>query len=145
MSEGHQGAAAPNSSFCTLHSSLDYLVIGHVTKDVVPTAPGGYLFGGTVSFGSLTARNLQRRAGVLTCAAASAELAAFLEGVDLHVVPAAETTTFENIYTPQGRVQFLRAVAPAIPAGAVPPAWRSARVVHLGPVDQEVPPEIADV
>src|SRR5919202_2430861 len=105
-----------HSSFCTLHSSLDYLVIGHVTKDVAPAAPGGYLFGGTASFGSLTARNLQRRAGVLTSAIASPELSAFLSGVDVHVIPAADMTTFENIYTPAGRVQFLRAVAPPIPA-----------------------------
>jgi sugar/nucleoside kinase (ribokinase family) len=68
-----------------------------------------------------------------------------LDGVVLHVVPADEMTTFENIYTPSGRIQFLRAVAPPIPVDSVPPEWRTARVVHLGPVAQEVPPEIADV
>jgi hypothetical protein len=143
MSEARQDAAS-NSSRITHHASLDYLAIGHVTKDVVPSAPGGYLFGGTVSFASLTARNLERRAGVLTCAAPSPALSDFFTGVALHVVPAEQTTTFENIYTPQGRVQYLRAVAPPVGVDGLPGTWRTARAVHLGPVDQEVPPELAD-
>ena len=124
---------------------LDYLAIGHVTKDVAPAAPDGYLFGGTVTFAALTARKLGRHAGILTCAEPTERLTQFLAGVDLHVVPAAETTTFENIYTPTGRIQFLRAHAPAIHPEAVPPEWHTAGVVHLGPVDQEIPPELADV
>lgn len=120
---------------------LDYLVIGNVTKDVVP---GGFVFGGTVSFSSLTGRNLGRRTGVLTRCAPLPELSAYLQDVALHVVPAEETTTFENIYTSHGRVQYLRAVAPPIPQNAVPEAWRRTPVVHLGPIAQEVPPELAD-
>jgi sugar/nucleoside kinase (ribokinase family) len=123
---------------------LDYLAIGHVTKDVAPSAPGGYVFGGTVTFASLTARNLERQPAVLTCATASPELTAFLRGVELEVVPSDDMTTFDNIYTPSGRIQYIRAFAPPIPASAIPEAWKSAGVVHLGPVDQEVPPELAD-
>src|SRR5262245_12055738 len=100
MSGVRPASEPPDSALSTQHSVLDYLVIGHVTKDLAPDAPGGYLFGGTASFGSLTARNLERRAGVLTCAVPTPELAVFLGGVDLRVIPAAETTTFENIYTP---------------------------------------------
>jgi hypothetical protein len=121
------------------------LIIGHVTKDVAPGAPDGYVFGGTVSFASLTARSLRRRAAVLTRCAALPHLQDFLEGVALQRIPAPETTTFENIYTPQGRVQYLRAVAPPIPVDAVPAPWRATPVVHLGPLAQEVPPEIAGV
>ncbi|MGH2355914.1 MAG: PfkB family carbohydrate kinase [Chloroflexota bacterium] len=132
-----------NSSPITQHSSsLDYLVVGHVTKDV---APKGYVFGGTACFASLTARNLGRRAGVLTRSAWLPDLPEYLRGVALHLVPADETTTFENIYTPSGRVQYLRATAPPIPADAVPAGWRTVPVVHLGPVAQEVPAELADV
>ena len=119
----------------------DYLVIGHVTKDVVP---GGFRFGGTVTYCSLTARNLGHHAAVLTRSAPLADLPSYLHDVALHVIPADETTTFENTYLPSGRVQYLRATAGPIPAEAVPAAWRDAPVVHLGPVDQEVPPEIAD-
>ncbi|MDQ3701103.1 MAG: PfkB family carbohydrate kinase, partial [Chloroflexota bacterium] len=125
-------------------NALDYLVVGHVTKDITPDAPGGYVFGGTASFASLTIRNLGRRAGVLTRCAPLPELSAFLSGVALHCVPALETTTFENIYTGQERVQYVRAVAPPISADSVPAAWRSTPVLHLGPLVQEVPAEIAD-
>ncbi|HEX2036713.1 MAG TPA: PfkB family carbohydrate kinase [Chloroflexota bacterium] len=122
-------------------SALDFLVIGHVTKDLVPS---GFVFGGTVSFSALTARNLGRQAGVLTSADCLPELRQHFRGVALHVLPAPETTTFENVYTARGRVQYVRAVAPAIPADAVPTPWRGSRVVHLGPLVQEVPPEIAE-
>jgi sugar/nucleoside kinase (ribokinase family) len=122
-------------------SAPDYLVVGHVTKDVTPE---GYLFGGTVSFCSLTAQKLGLRAAVLTRCEEMPELREYLEGVALHIVPSDETTTFENVYTRAGRTQRIGPVAPPIPADAVPAAWRDAPVVHLGPVSQEVPPELAD-
>lgn len=134
-------ASQPHVSVFTPHTSLDYLVVGHVTKDV---APGGFIFGGTVTFCSLTAHHLGHGAGVLTCGAWLPDLPNYLDGIALHIIPAEQTTTFENIYTPTGRTQYLRAVAPPIPPGAVPANWRAAQVVHLGPVAQEVPAELAD-
>jgi sugar/nucleoside kinase (ribokinase family) len=138
----HHAGRGPDASCSAPPLPPDYLVIGHVTRDVVP---GGFVFGGTACFASLTARNLGRRAAVLTRGQPMPELDRYLGGIAVHVIPADETTTFENLYTPNGRIQYLRAVAPPIPADAVPAAWRSARVVHLGPVDQEVPPEVADM
>jgi len=122
----------------------DYLVIGHVTKDLTPD--GGYVIGGTVSFSSLTAQRLGKRAAVLTRCERLPDLREFLEsqGVALHRVAAEETTTFENVYLDGARTQRIGPVAPPIPADAVPAAWRDAAVVHLGPVSQEVPAEIAD-
>jgi sugar/nucleoside kinase (ribokinase family) len=122
----------------------DYLVIGHVTKDITPD--GGYVIGGTVSFSSLTAQRLGKRAAVLTRCERLPDLREHLEsqGVALHRVPADVTTTFENLYRDGARTQRIGPVAPPIPADAVPLAWRSAAVVHLGPVSQEVPAEIAD-
>jgi sugar/nucleoside kinase (ribokinase family) len=84
-------------------------------------------------------------AALLTRSAPLPGLDSVLKGITLRVVPAAETTTFENTYTASGRVQYLRAVAPPIPSDAVPPAWRAARVAHLGPVAQEVPPDLVEV
>lgn len=123
---------------------LDYLVVGHVTKDLVPHAPSGYVLGGTVTFSSETAQHLGRRAAVLTRCEPLPELEPAFAGVALHRVPSDSTTTFENVYTPAGRVQHIRAIAPPIPADAVPQAWVQARVAHLGPVAQEVPPNLAD-
>ena len=137
---GGRSATAP----LTEAEAPDYLVIGHVTKDVLPT--GGYTIGGTVSFSSLTAQRLGKRAAVLTRCERLTDLRQYLEsqGVALHRVPADVTTTFENVYRSGARTQRIGPVAPAIPADAVPVAWRNATVVHLGPVSQEVPAEIAD-
>ena len=141
MSAERQGAGGPHPAPSTQHPAPDYLVVGHVTKDLVP---GGFVLGGTVAFASLTAHRLGRSAAVLTRGAWLPGLAARFDGVAFHLLPAEVTTTFENVYTPAGRVQHLRAAAPAIPAAAVPAAWRAAGVVHLGPVAQEVPPELAE-
>ncbi|HEV2124809.1 MAG TPA: ribokinase, partial [Chloroflexota bacterium] len=122
--------------------SLDYLVIGHVTKDIVPD---GYVLGGTVSFSSLTAKALGRSAAVLTCCEALPDLSEYFEGIAFHRIPAATTTTFENVYTASDRTQHIRAVAPPLAVDSVPPEWRRPLVAHLGPVAQEVPPEIADL
>src|SRR5688500_13233840 len=136
----HTEAAQPVS----LSEPPDYLVVGHVTKDVTPD--GGYVLGGTVSFSSLTAQRLGRRAAVLTRCERRPDLRDYLEsqGVALHRVPAEVTTTFENVYKDGHRTQRIGPVAPPVPADSVPPAWRDAAAVHLGPVSQEVPAEIAD-
>src|SRR5688572_31053678 len=89
----------------SLTEAPDYLVIGHVTKDVTPD--GGYVLGGTVSFSSLTAQRLGRRAAVLTRCERLPDLREYLEtqGVALHRVPADVTTTFENVYKDGHRTQ----------------------------------------
>jgi sugar/nucleoside kinase (ribokinase family) len=53
------------------------------------------------------------------------------------------TTTFENIQTPNGRVQYLHSLAPSINLAMVPEAWRNTPSVHLGPVAKEVDPMLA--
>jgi sugar/nucleoside kinase (ribokinase family) len=121
----------------------DYLVIGHVTKDVLPD--GGFVYGGTVTYSALTAARLGKRAAIVAGGVPEPGLADLLAEVDLHLVPSAETTTFENVYTPAGRHQYVRAVAPPIPASAIPPAWRSAPIVHLGPLVQEIGPDVVDL
>jgi len=113
----------------------DFLVIGHVTKDVIP---GGYTIGGTVTYAALTARNLGYRAAVLTSVEPALDLAAALAGVDVHRVPATATTTFDNQYVNGHRRQYLYAVAAPITAAHVPPAWRQTPVVHLGPLVREL-------
>ena len=54
-----------------------------------------------------------------------------------------ETTTFENNYTPNGRVQYLHKLAPALDFSMVPEQWRSTPIIHLGPVAREVDPTLA--
>jgi sugar/nucleoside kinase (ribokinase family) len=119
-----------------------YLVIGHVTRDVVP---GGFVYGGTVTYAALAAVRLGLRAAVVSAGALEPGLRPHFEGVDLHMIPSEQTTTFENVYTAAGRRQYVRAVAAPIPGGAIPPAWRGAPIVHLGPLVQEIADDLVDL
>jgi sugar/nucleoside kinase (ribokinase family) len=62
----------------------------------------------------------------------------------LHSLPSPGSSTFENVYTPKGRIQHLRAIGGPLSGSSVPPEWRErARVIHLGPLAQELPASIA--
>lgn len=124
-------------------STPDYLVVGHVTRDLVPG--GGYRIGGTVTFAAKTARALGYSVAVLTSAGDDLALEATLEGIELRVVPASSSTTFENIYHDGHRRQYVRSVAARLTPQDVPPEWRGARIVHLGPLVQEVGLEMVDL
>jgi len=120
---------------------IDYLIIGHLTRDLTPDGPR---LGGTASYASLTARALGLRVGILT-ACEDCLSAPELEGNGIRVVGMRSdtTTTFENIQTPNGRVQYLHSLAPSINLAMVPEAWRNTPIVHLGPVAKEVDPMLA--
>ena len=116
----------------------DYLVIGHVTRDLMPD--GSYRSGGTVTYAGLAALRLGLRVGAVTSAVpGDLHLEA---GMALKVKPAPQTTTFENLYSGGTRRQFCRAVAARLCLEDVPEAWKGARIVHLGPVAQEVDPRV---
>jgi hypothetical protein len=113
---------------------IDYLVIGHLTRDL--TAEGPRL-GGTAAYSALTARALGLRVGIVT-AWANDFSPGRLQGIPLVNFPTDVTTTFENIYTPDGRTQYLRARAELLDYFAIPEPWRDAPIIHLGPVAGEV-------
>lgn len=120
---------------------MDYLVVGHVAKDLTPT---GHTLGGTTTYAALTAQRLGLRSAIVTAAddAFAAEVKAALPGVAVHQRSSTHTTTFENIYSDAGRTQYLRARAADLSVADVPAAWREARIVHLGPLAQELSPDI---
>ncbi len=128
---------------------IDYLVIGHVTKDILPgtgKTSRPFTIGGTVTYASLTARNLGLRVGVVTSAQDDFPFLPLYGGVTVHRVPAPTTTTFKNIYHADGsRAQFISDVAATITAQDIPPEWRAAPIVHLGPLNQEVSPELVSL
>jgi len=120
----------------------DFLVIGHVVKDVVP---GGWRVGGTAAYACLQAAHLGLRAGLVTSAPASMDLSGLLPGVEVHRVPSRRATTFRNCYHDGRRTQFVLAQARALALADVPDAWLSAPIVLLGPVCGEVPSEAASL
>jgi len=115
---------------------VDYLVIGHLTRDLTPQGPR---LGGTAAYSSLTARALGLRVGIVTAWGSELPLGS-LSDIPIVSFPAEASTTFENIYTPQGRKQHIREIAPRLDYYLVPEQWRNADIVHLGPVAQEVEP-----
>lgn len=118
---------------------VDYLIIGHITQDVTPA---GLTLGGTASYASLTAKAFGLRVGIVTACAPELQPVE-LAGIALSRKFSAHTSTFQNIYTPAGRIQYILKVAESLSLEDVPPAWRSAPIVHLGPLTNEIPPDVA--
>jgi sugar/nucleoside kinase (ribokinase family) len=128
----------------SLVTELDYLVIGHVTQDLIDS---GFTIGGTASYAARTARAMGCRVGVVTSASPDLDLSQVMDGVLVSCFPAATTTTFENIQTASGRRQVLHAVAETLTPRVIPLDWRvdaGRGIVHLGPVAQECDPTLLD-
>lgn len=122
----------------------DILLIGHVTCDLISAdRDSDYRIGGTVSFASVTATRLGRRAAVITRAAANTDLSELPAEVELFVLPSPVTTTFANVYTKHGRIQYCYAQALPITAEDIPPSLRRPRAVLLGPLVNEIGPDVA--
>ena len=112
---------------------VDYLVIGHIACDLTPE---GRRLGGTATYSALTARALGLRVGIVTAWGGEVPLD-LPDGIQVHKVAAKNSTTFENIYTPAGRVQFIHHVAPDLTVEHIPEAWRATPIVHVGPIAGE--------
>ena len=113
---------------------IDYLVIGHITQDLTPAGP---ILGGTVAYAALTAQALGVRVGIVTACNADLSIAE-LNGIPVVIKPSVNTSTFENIQTPEGRIQYLHHRADDIDLDCVPHVWRQTPIVHLGPLTNEV-------
>jgi sugar/nucleoside kinase (ribokinase family) len=119
--------------------SIDYLVVGHITCDITPD---GLRLGGTSAYAALTAQSLGLRVGIVTAWGEEVSIQP-LAGIPLVNFPCESSTIFENQTTPEGRrVQMVHKVAPQLEFHMIPEAWRSASIVHLGPVAQEVDPSM---
>jgi 1D-myo-inositol 3-kinase len=119
----------------------EFLVIGHVVQDLTgdegPSARGWRL-GGTASYAASVATRLGLRAAVLTAAGPGLSLDEALPDVEVARVPSAGSTQIRNVYTTQGRVQYVPQRASPIDPRSLPDGWRDAGIVLLGPVAGEV-------
>jgi len=129
------------------HVIPKFIAIGHLTQDLLPG--GTYAPGGTVSFASIAAHHLGQSAAIVTVAPSFLRNLPIYKEIQIVGRIIEETTIFENIYTAQGREQFIRSVAPLIQPEDVPLEWvgyrKGVEVVHLGPVAQECPPNLLDL
>jgi sugar/nucleoside kinase (ribokinase family) len=118
---------------------VDYLIIGHVTQDITPLGP---VLGGTASYAALTARAFGLRVGIVTSCRLDLNLDE-LARISIIRKPSEVNSTFQNIYTPNGRIQFVHHIAETLRLDDIPAVWRNTPIVHLGPIAREISPEIA--
>jgi len=122
-----------------------FLVIGHIVQDLAPNeraAAPAWRLGGTASYAALLATRLGLDTAVLT-AAANLALEEALPGAEIVCVPSPQSTQFRNLYTAEGRVQYIPQRASVIKPDSLPDEWRGAEIVLLGPVAGEVDDALA--
>jgi sugar/nucleoside kinase (ribokinase family) len=120
----------------------DYLLIGHMTADLTPD---GRIAGGTVSYAARTVAAFGLRVGLLTSAANEEPLLNDLRTIaDVISLPAEQTTTYENIYLPSGRVQYVRGAAARIRKTDVTSQMSGAPLIHLAPIADEIDWDIVE-
>lgn len=123
----------------------DYLIIGHITADLDP-ATGEVVLGGTALYSAIPAARLGANVAVLTRGAFGREVAGmkvpsleeFAGDLQIIVQDADVPTTFVNEYHATRRIQTIKHWAGEIDLRGLPPHWRNAKIVHLGPVADEI-------
>ncbi len=118
---------------------IDYLLIGHLSRDLTPE---GDRLGGTVAYAALMAYALEQRVGIVTSWGNEFPLEPYLGSLPIINAPTEKSTTFENLHTPDGRVQILHNVAVPLDMHLIPESWLNAPIVHMGPIAQEVDPAL---
>jgi sugar/nucleoside kinase (ribokinase family) len=125
----------------------EYLVVGHICADLLPD--GKVVLGGTALYSALTAARLGWRVGVLTRGAYGKKVAGheipslepYADELSIIVQDADQPTMFINEYMAGRRMQTLPHWAGPIDLRGLPPHWRNAKVIHLGPIAQEIDPK----
>jgi sugar/nucleoside kinase (ribokinase family) len=125
------------------------VVIGAACRDVARDDRRGWRLGGGVTYSALTVARLGLRTAALVGADDEASSAAELDllrlaGVDVRVVRLERGPVFENIETPEGRIQIAGSPSDPLPVAAMPPEWRRSPAWLFGPVADELPDAWAD-
>jgi sugar/nucleoside kinase (ribokinase family) len=117
---------------------VEYLTIGHITADLTDS---GVRLGGTVTFSGLTAAALGLRPGIITSHTSDLDRSS-LADIWIKNIPAGENTTFKNISDGAHRKQYLYHKAKPIQRDDIPAFVPPPAILHLGPVANEVDPDI---
>lgn len=126
----------------------DYLAIGHITVDILDDDIR--VLGGSALYAGLTAARFGLRVGVLTRGnfesfgpEITEALRAYAGEVEI-IMQESSTATVHRLQMIAGRrVQETRSWAGPIDLSGLPPQWRSAPIIHLAPVAQEIEPRQA--
>ncbi len=125
-------------------SNQDVVLIGHISRDLETSDVNGpYRIGGSVSYAAVVAARLDRHPVILTSTQRTTDTSELPQETELHNLPSPESTTFANIYTPQGRVQYCYTQALPIGVGDIPQELQAPSAVLLGPLIDEVDADVA--
>jgi len=130
-----------NKNFIEIQQPFDYLVIGHLTADMTEM---GIRLGGTAAFSGLTAHALGLRTGVIT--SCSVDLAVdLLNPIWVGIKDSENSTTFRNVSDGVDRQQYLYQTAERLTPDDLPKMSCPPKILHLGPVANEVDPDILNL
>lgn len=124
----------------------DYLLVGHITADL--EEDGSVKLGGTALYSGLAAAELGANVAILTRGRYGAtvkgmkipDLGDYADRIQVIVQDADVPTTFTNKYLGTRRTQQIRHWAGPIDMRGLPTHWGNAKIVHLGPVADEIEP-----
>lgn len=124
----------------------DYLLVGHITADLLDD--GTVQLGGTALYSGLAAANMGANVAILTRGRYGANIAGmdvpgleeYADRIQVIVQDADVPTTFTNHYVGSRRTQQIKHWAGQIDMRGLPPHWGNAKIVHLGPVADEIDP-----
>jgi len=119
-------------------SPIDYLVVGHLTSDLIES---GSRLGGTAAFSGLTANALGLKPGIVTSFANDLDTSP-IEILWIKNKTSNTTSTFKNISDGSLRNQHLYSIAEKLTCQDIPALTSPPKIIHLGPVANEVDPEI---
>lgn len=136
----------PHSSPLQSSRTPDYLLVGHITADLLDN--GSVTLGGTALYSGLAAANMGANVAILTRGRFGGEIAGmqvpgleeYADRIQVIVQDADVPTTFTNHYIGSRRTQQIKHWAGQIDMRGLPPHWRNAKIVHLGPVADEINP-----
>ena len=130
--------------------SPQVVVVGAAARDIAPDDPRGWRLGGGVAYSALTTARLGLATGAIVGVDREAATADELDllrdaGVDVRIVPLERSPVFDNVETPEGRIQLGHVPSDPLPTDAVPDDWRAAPAWILAAVADELPAAWADV
>src|SRR6266542_7063765 len=98
----------------------DFLVVGHVVKDITPD---GWRPGGSVAYATLQASRLGLATAAVTACGPEINPAEDLPWAEWAIAPSNSTTTFANVYEDGRRRQDVLAQAASISIADIPEPW----------------------
>ncbi|MFA5249401.1 MAG: PfkB family carbohydrate kinase [Candidatus Paceibacterota bacterium] len=130
---------------------ISYLLVGHFAKDIIIKDPLSCKIGGGVYYSGIIARKLGADVKVLSSYSKEMEEDVLSTSFNISGIPSARTTTFENIYQGEERVQYWHESAEEInekAAGALSSKdkkiLKGNSIIQFAPIADEVKKDILE-